>query len=84
MPVLSLYRNQSIDFSANQLAGFYLTATLAFNELTHIVPMFLFNFNSSLYFPDLFQKYWNQGEKGENCRFGDFSYNAMVFLKSFK
>ena len=32
MPVLPSYRNQSICF-ANQLTGFYMSATLAFNGL---------------------------------------------------
>ena len=44
MPVLPPYRNQSIDFhsksieicTANQLTGFYMRATLAFNGLKYI------------------------------------------------
>ena len=35
MPVLSSYRDQSICI-ANQLTGFYMTATLAFNGLLKI------------------------------------------------
>ena len=34
MPKLSSYSNQSIDLKANQLTGFYITAALAFNELS--------------------------------------------------
>ena len=33
MPVLSSYRNQSIDCKANQLTGFYIWPTLALNGL---------------------------------------------------
>ena len=33
MPALLSYRNQSIDWSANQLTGFYMGVTLAFNGL---------------------------------------------------
>ena len=34
MPKLSSYRNQSIDFKANQWTGFYMMATLTLNGET--------------------------------------------------
>ena len=41
MPVLPSYRNQSIELicSANQLTGFYMRATLAFNGLINLMQV---------------------------------------------
>ena len=41
MPVLPSYRNQPIDLLCNQLTGFYMRETLAFNGLTHQSLVFL-------------------------------------------
>ena len=38
MPVLLLYRNQSIDLTASQLTGFHMRATLALNGLNTSLP----------------------------------------------
>ena len=55
MPVLPLHRNQSVDCSANQLTGFYMRATLAFNEfnrrINYLHPYYIAYTNSKYTFP---------------------------------
>ena len=46
MPVLPSYRNQPIDLCANQLNGFYMRATLAFNGLNDLLTSLVGDYSS--------------------------------------